>query len=191
MPPDDATKREVIIRRLRQDVPAMADLSQVGLEIATGARFDAHKYLIAHVMREIRTRLPLQYGVTSAPRFEYSNEIENFAGDWVAEVGGQLQGIGGARRHGRVSPRSAGRSDLHSARFWRASKWSLPDCSAIDPRTRANTSALAWIGATDRRAARTAIPQCSHGQERKASGAREIAAARNASQSLAATSLRK
>ena len=96
-----------------------------------------------------------------------------------------------ARRRRRVSPRSRGRSGLYCARFWRVTEWRLPDRSAINTRTRVNTSALAWAGATDRRAARTTIPQCSHGHKCEAPVAREIAAGGNASQGLAAATLRK
>jgi hypothetical protein len=92
--PDTASMRDTIARRLAQDVAPIANLYEAGLAILSGNLLDEHKYIIAHVMREIRTRLPLHYGVASVGRFDYVAEIKKFSDDWNSEISSQLQTVG-------------------------------------------------------------------------------------------------
>jgi hypothetical protein len=92
--PDTATMREAITRRLMQDVAPIANLYESGLRIMSGGLIEEHKYMIAHTMREIRTRLPLHYGVASAGRLDYVAEIKKFSDGWNTEVKSQLQSVG-------------------------------------------------------------------------------------------------
>ena len=94
--PDTASMRETIMSRLTQDVTPIANLYKAGLAVLSGNLVDEHKYIIAHVMREIRTRLPLHYGVASAGRFDYPSEIKKFSDDWNIDVTPQLQAVGDA-----------------------------------------------------------------------------------------------
>jgi len=84
--PGPVVRRAVIVARLAEDVVQICELYQVGLDIVTGGPAEAHKYLLAHTMREIRTRLPLHYGVASAGRFDWEAAVRKFSTDWVVEV---------------------------------------------------------------------------------------------------------
>jgi hypothetical protein len=88
--PDVVTMRNVIVPRLRSDVPEIAGIYEIGVGVLDGGLVEAHKYILAHIMREIRTRLPLHYGVASVRRFYYSAVVEKFAAKWVVDVSPQL-----------------------------------------------------------------------------------------------------
>jgi hypothetical protein len=89
--PDAAAVRAVIAGRLTADVPQIAEVYEVGLDIVNRGPAEAHKYVLAHTMREIRTKLPLHYGVASTGRFDYTEAVEQFSDDWVMDVRPRLE----------------------------------------------------------------------------------------------------
>lgn len=82
-----AAMRASIRARLRADVPAIANLYEIGLDMVENSPTETHKYFIGHAMREIRTRLPLHYGVVAVDgHFDYAAGVDAFASDWISEV---------------------------------------------------------------------------------------------------------
>lgn len=84
--PDARAMRNVIVPRLQSDVPEIAAIYVAGVAIVDGGPCEAHKYLLGHTMREIRTRLPLHYGVATTERFAYPAAVSRFLDDWITEI---------------------------------------------------------------------------------------------------------